>query len=153
MKKAVVAFLFLVGLSALATPTPAAAKDKKGGNAVLIPADDVKWSDVPGFEGVKIAVVEGDSAKGPHHSFLKFTGGFSAPVHHHTANHYVAVISGTLVLGIDGQDQKLPAGSYFALTGKKKHSTRCEAGADCVLFLDARSKWDVVPEAQAASKK
>jgi quercetin dioxygenase-like cupin family protein len=152
MKKTVVAFLIVAGFSALATPTPAAAKGK-GGDAVLIPPDDLKWNDVPGFEGVKIAVVEGDSTKGPHHSFVKFPPGFSAPLHHHTANHYVAVISGTVVLVVDGQDHKLPAGSYFAFTGKKKHETRCEAGADCVLFLDARSKWDVVPEAKAASKK
>ena len=54
------------------------------------------------------------------------------------------VVTGTMVLTVDGQDRKLPAGSYFALTGKKPHATRCEAGAECVLAIDARGKWDVV---------
>ncbi len=153
MKKTVVAFVMVAGLFGVAAEARAAEKGKKGGTAVLIPAGDLQWSDVPGFEGVKTVVPEGDAAKGPHHAFLKFAPGFAAPLHHHTANHYATVISGTLVLVVDGEEHKLPAGSYFALTGKKKHETRCEAGADCVLFLDARGKWDVLPEKPAASPK
>jgi hypothetical protein len=26
------------------------------------------------------------------------------------------------------------------------HATRCEAGAECVLAMDVRGKWDVVPQ-------
>jgi quercetin dioxygenase-like cupin family protein len=136
----------LVGALLVAAPAGAREKAKAGGAAVLTPAADVKWADVPGFEGVKLAVVEGDPAKGAHHSMMRFTAGFSAPLHKHSANHYVTVVAGTPVLGVDGVETKLPAGSYFAFTGKKPHTTRCEAGADCVLFLDARGKWDVVPE-------
>ena len=43
---------------------------------------------------------------------------------------------------------KLPAGSGFVFTGKKKHTTACAAGADCVMFIDARAKWDVIPVAK-----
>ena len=71
---------------------------------------------------------------------------FAAPLHHHTADHYVTVVSGTLILIVDGKENKLPAGSYFSFTGKAKHETKCDAGAECVLFVDARGKWDVVPE-------
>jgi quercetin dioxygenase-like cupin family protein len=136
----------VVGALLLAAPAGAKEKAKVGGAAVLTPAADVKWADVPGFEGVKLAVVEGDPAKGAHHSMMRFAAGFSAPVHKHSANHYVTVLAGTLVLGVDGVETKLPAGSYFAFTGKKLHTTRCDAGADCVLFVDARGKWDVIPE-------
>jgi quercetin dioxygenase-like cupin family protein len=118
---------------------------KEGGHAVLTPAAEVKWADVPGFPGVQMAVLGGNPGKGPHHSMLKFAGGFSAPVHHHSSDHYGTVVSGTLVLVVDGKDNKLPSGSYFAFTGKAKHATRCEAGADCVVAIDARGKWDVVP--------
>jgi quercetin dioxygenase-like cupin family protein len=118
---------------------------KGGGHAVLTPAAEVKWADVPGFPGVQMAVLSGNPGKGPHHSMLKFGGGFSAPVHHHSSDHYGTVVSGTLVLVVEGKENKLPAGSYFAFTGKAKHATRCEAGADCVLAIDARGKWDVVP--------
>ena len=123
------------------------------GKAEFAPAGDLKWQDVPGMQGVKLAAVHGDPNKGASHFFAKFSGGFSAPLHHHNANHYVTVVSGTLVLVVDGKEHKLPAGSFFSFDGKKPHETRCESGADCVLAIDARGKWDVVPEKAPAKKK
>jgi quercetin dioxygenase-like cupin family protein len=138
----------------IAAPHAAAKDGGKGGNAIMTPAGEMKWADVAGFPGVQMAVLGGNPAKGPHHSMLKFVGGFAAPVHHHSSDHYGTVVSGTLVLLINDQEYKLPAGSYFAFTGKAKHATRCEAGADCVVAIDARGKWDVVPaDAKPAAKK
>ena len=128
---------------------------KGGGSATLMPAADLKWSDVDGFPGLKVSFLQGDAMKGANHIMLKLPGGFSAPLHHHTADHYVTVLTGTLVLTVDGKETKLPAGSYFAFTGKKQHLTKCDAGADCTLFIDNRAKWDVVPEGdkKAPAKK
>lgn len=135
-------------------PSVAAKDAKKGGSVVLTPASDLKWNDVHGFAGVKMAVTDGNPAKGPHHMMLKFAGGFSADVHHHSSDHYGTVLSGTLVLTVDGKENKLPAGSYFSFKGSKAHATKCEAGADCVLSMDVRGKWDVVaPAAKPAAKK
>jgi hypothetical protein len=115
-------------------------------NAVLLPPGEIKWVDVPNAKGVQIAPVQGDPSKGPSHFFLKFAPGFSAP-----CTITARIISGrlsaaTVALTVDGQERKLPAGSYFAFTGKKPHATRCETGADCVLSIDARGKWDVVQQ-------
>ena len=138
-----------LGITALSSGSSVAA-----GRAVLTPASEVKWADVPGFPGVQLAAVGGDPAKGPHHSMLKFTGGFEAPLHHHTTDHYGTVVTGTVVLTSGGKEVRLPPGSYFAFTGKMPHTTKCEAGADCVLAIDARGKWDVVPEdGKMAAKK
>ena len=134
-----------LALAALLPVAPAFAQ----GNAVFKPQADLLWNAVPDAPGVMIAAVQGDPAKGASHFFLKFPSGFSAPVHHHSANHYVTVVTGTLVLIVDGKEQRLPAGSYASFGGKKKHATRCEAGADCILAMDVRGRWDVVPEAQA----
>ena len=138
----------LVAGLAVASPLSPAAHAADG--AVYIPASNVRWSDVPGNPGVQIAPLQGDPGKGPSHFLLKFAGGFSAPLHHHTANHYGTVIAGTLVLAADGKEHKLGTGSYFSFTGRKKHATRCEAGADCVLAMDARGRWDVQPAGKAA---
>ncbi len=151
-----IAAVFAMTLSVTAFAPHAIAKDTKdakGGTAVLIPASDLKWADVAGFPGVKMAVVEGDPAKGPAHFLIKFAGGFAAPLHHHSAGHHGVVISGTLVLTVDGKDNKLPAGSYFSFKGKKQHVTKCEAGADCLIALDAGGKWDVIPEETKAAEK
>ena len=121
------------------------------GGATLTPAADMKWSDVEGFPGLKVAYLRGDAAKSANHIMLKLPGGFSAPLHHHSADHYVSVVTGTLVLTVDGKETKLPPGSYFAFTGKKQHLTKCDAGADCTLFIDNRAKWDVVPEGDKAA--
>ena len=144
MKKAIAgAFAMTLALAAFA---PHAADIKKSGNTMLVPASDVKWSDVPNFPGVKMAVLDGDPAKGAHHSMLKFAGGFAAPLHHHSSDHSGTVVAGTLVLTVDGEENKLPPGSYFSFKGKGKHMTKCEAGADCILSMDVRGKWDVVPD-------
>ncbi|HXX31901.1 MAG TPA: DUF4437 domain-containing protein [Myxococcaceae bacterium] len=123
----------------------AAAVAKGGGTASYAPAGDLKWADVPDRPGVKLAAVQGDPMKGASHFFVKLPAGYSVPIHHHTPDHYAAVISGTLVLN-DGQDHTLPAGSYFGFTGKKPHTTTCSQGSDCVIFVDSRGKWDVVEE-------
>lgn len=149
MKNALTALsIGLAGCLSFAPCAQAADAARKAGDAVFVPAADVRWSDVPGTPGVQIAPLQGDPGKGPSHFFLKFAGGFSAPVHFHTANHYVTVVKGALILEVDGKAQKLAAGSYFSFSGKKKHATRCEAGADCVLAMDARGKWDVMPAAK-----
>ena len=152
MKKTIAVGFALVIIAGLATIASQAGAAEKGGKAVLMPASELKWTDAAGSPGVKMAVVQGDAAKGPHHSFIKLPGGFSAPLHHHTADHYVTVLSGTMVMTVDGKDHTLPTGSYFSFTGKKPHVTKCEAGADCLLFNDCRAKWDVVPEEGKASK-
>jgi quercetin dioxygenase-like cupin family protein len=151
----IIAAVFAMTLAATAFAPHATAKDtKKGGNAVLIPASDLKWSDVAGFPGVQMAVLEGNPAKGPHHSMLKLSGGFVAPLHHHSSDHYVSVLAGTMVFTVDGKETKLPVGSYFSFIGKKQHVTKCEAGTDCVLSVHARGKWDVLPEgSKPAAKK
>ena len=150
-----IAAAFAMALAAAVVAPNALAKDtKKGGDAALVPASSFKWSDVQGFPGVKMAVLHGNPEKGAHHAMMKLPGGFAAPLHHHTSDHYVTVVSGTLVLTVDGQETKLPPGSYFSFTGKKKHLTKCEAGTDCVLSVDSRGKWDVLAdEAKPAAKK
>jgi quercetin dioxygenase-like cupin family protein len=131
---------FVMGLSLVSLSAYAAPK----GNAVLIEAKDVQWQAVPGMTGIQTATVEGDATKGPHHAFMKFDSGFTAPMHHHSANHFVTVVAGTLVLTVDGQEHRLPAGSYFSFKNKGPHATSCAPGAECILFVDVRGKWDVV---------
>lgn len=133
----------------------AAVAAEKGGAqpVVIVSPAQLKFVDVEGKPGAHMAVVDGDPSKGPSHFYMRFDGGFSAPMHHHTAEHYVTVVSGLVVLTVDGQEHRLPTGSYFAFTNMGKHATRCEAGADCVLFIDTRGKWDVIPDPTKAAVK
>ena len=113
--------------------------------AVVVPMQDVKWT--PGaIPQVSMVVVDGDPAKGASHFFLKYSAGLVTPSHHHSADHYVVLIGGNLTVSADGKETKLTPGSYFAFTGKQPHVAKCEGTQDCVMFVDSRGAWDVVPE-------
>ena len=143
----------VAGFAGAALLASAVAVAKGGGTATFAPAGDLKWADAPDRPGVKLAAVQGDPSKGPSHFFVKLPAGFSVGPHHHNADHYSVVMSGTMVFNVDGQDHTLAAGSYFSFTGKKTHTTKCNDGAECVIFIDARGKWDVVEEKAPAPKK
>jgi quercetin dioxygenase-like cupin family protein len=142
----------------LPTVASAAAPAAKAGaaKATLVPADKLEWKDAVGFPaGVKAAALWGDAAKGPHAQMMKLPAGLSAPLHHHNSDHQVTVVSGTLVLTPEGDAAatKLPPGSAFRLTGKKRHTTSCEAGADCVLSMVTAGPWDLVMDDKKDDKK
>jgi hypothetical protein len=113
-------------------------------------AGDLKWTPNPQFPEVSTAVAWGDPATGAHGSFHRFKAGFAAPLHTHTAAVRVVVTKGTLAItSEDGKETKLPAGSFFSHSPAYKHSTKCQAGADCEIYVDADAKWDVKPVAAA----
>src|SRR5690349_774780 len=142
-----VAVAALLG-AALLVPVIAGAKG--GGKAVSIPAGDLKGKGDADHPGVQYAAVAGDPMKGAGKFFIKLPSGFDVPLHHHTADHWGVVLSGTFVQNVDGQDVTMPAGSYFGYTGKKQHTTKCTDAAGCLIFVDAHGKWDVVPVKPAA---
>ena len=108
------------------------------------PTTDLKWANA-GIPGVSTAAVQGDMSRGASHFYLKYAAGFVAPMHHHSPDHYATTVTGNLVLiGADGKEHRLPPGSYFAFVNKAGHAARCEGSQDCVMFIDARSAWDVV---------
>jgi len=144
-KTLVLTALAALTVGSLMAAPPAAKKPAPAANATLVAADELKWVDVPGTPA-KMATVKGDAAKGAHASFIKLPAGFSAPLHHHTADHHVAVVSGTVTLTPEGGAAKsLGPGSWFQFTGRKRHVTTCETGADCVLYVVSNGAWDLVP--------
>lgn len=126
-----------VSLSAWAAPSSTPAK------SLFVDSSQIAWQNTD-TTGVQMAIAQGENPNGPHHMFMKFSPGFSAPMHYHTADHFVTVLAGTIVLTVDGKEHRLTPGSYFVFNGKKQHSTACEAGAECILSADVRGKWDVV---------
>lgn len=134
---AIVAPFLLAAAGAFGT-SPALAQ------AAFLPASDLKWQNA-GVPGVSTAVARGDLSKGATHFYLKYAAGFAAPLHHHSPDHYATTVTGNLVLvGADGKEHRLAPGSYFAFVNKATHAARCEGSQDCVMFIDARSAWDVV---------
>jgi Domain of unknown function (DUF4437) len=157
------ALVVLASYPALAAEPAAAkaegAKAKPAAHAmakpVVWPADQLKWVDTPGANGVKMAVLWGDPTKGPHGAIHKFPAGFKVPLHTHTADLHGVVLSGTIIHGeADGTETRLGPGSYLFDPHTEKHTTACDAASECQMFVQASGKFDVkMVEEKSMEKK
>lgn len=134
-------------------PKPAASR------LVVMPAGDLKWTDLDptGAPGVKIADLWGDHAKGAYGAFFRLPAGFAVPLHTHTYDIKVVIVSGTYIQGPEGKPEfRIGPGSYFMQPGGNyRHTTSCDAASDCVFFAESKGKFDLklVDAGKAPAKK
>jgi hypothetical protein len=133
---------------------------KKGaGAAVIMPAADLKWTDLDptGAPGVKIADHWGDHTKGAYGAVNKFPAGFATPLHTHTSAMKIGIVSGTFIHGPEGKPEvRLGPGSYLMQPGGNyRHTTSCDKASECVFFAESNGKFDLKPvgAAKAPAKK
>lgn len=112
------------------------------GKSVVISKADLKWKAMG--NGIEAAAVSGDMDKGPSRFFLKYPVGLVTPMHHHTANHHVTVVSGSITLTVGGKEHRLEPGSYFMLSNRAPHVAKVEGNEAAVFFIQAEAPWDVV---------
>jgi quercetin dioxygenase-like cupin family protein len=113
-----------------------------GSGVTLVVPSDLQWVANPGRPGAWEAVVEGDPKTGPSHLLLKYAKNFEGGSHHHSSDHGGYVISGTVILTVDGKENHLPPGSFFWVKAGKVHSVRCQA--ECIQAIEVRGKWDAI---------
>jgi mannose-6-phosphate isomerase-like protein (cupin superfamily) len=128
---------------AVAVFSAAAVLAAETGKSVVMSKADLKWKAM-GTGGVAAAVVSGDMDKGPSRFYLKYPAGLVTPLHHHTANHHVVMISGTITLTVNGKQHRLGPGAYFMLGDKAPHIAKVEGNEEAVMFIQAEAPWDVV---------
>jgi anti-sigma factor ChrR (cupin superfamily) len=153
----------------LALPATALAQDAAKTNApsapkpdatrlVVMPAADMKWTDLDpsGAPGVKVADLWGSHAKGAFGALFKLPAGFAAPLHTHTYDMKVVIVSGTYVQAPEGKPEfRLGPGSYFMQPGGSyRHTTTCDKASDCMFLVESKGPFDlkVVDTAKATSK-
>ena len=110
----------------------------------VVPKSELKWKSLG--NGIAAAQVSGDMDKGPSRFYLKYPVGLVTPNHHHDADHYATVVSGTITLTVEGKSHRLGPGSYFALTRKAPHVAKVEGKTEAVVFIQADGPWNVVME-------
>lgn len=115
----------------------------ENGKSVVLTKADLKWKSM-GNSGVAAAPVSGDMEKGPCRFFLKYPVGLVTPMHHHTANHHVTLISGSITLTVAGKEHRLGPGAYFMLADRANHTAKVEGNEDAVFYIQADGPWDVV---------
>ena len=124
----------------------------------IMPADDMKWTDLDpaGAPGVKVADLWGNHAKRAFGALFKLPAGFAVPLHTHTYDMKVVILSGTYVQAPEGKPEfRLVPGSYFLQPGGNyRHTTSCDPSSECVFFVESKGPFDlkVVQGATAAKK-
>jgi len=116
---------------------------------VIMPAGELKWTDLDpqGAPGVKVADLWGDHARGAFGAFFKLPAGFAAPLHTHTHDMKVVIVSGTYIQAPEGKPEfRLGHGSYFMQPGGNyRHTTTCDKASDCVFLVESGGKFDLKP--------
>ena len=134
------ASLALLGVVACITLGYAAGKKE----VVEISAAELKWTEVPETGGVQVAPLWGEMMKGAHGAMAKFPPGSTHPLHTHTPDLKVVVVSGGFTYGTEGGPEKVYGpGSYLMIPGGTKHTSGCAAGAPCLLFQEGSAKFDM----------
>lgn len=124
------------------------------GKAVLMPAADLKWTEIdPKVPGVMIADLWGDHTKGAFGAFNKFPAGWSAPLHTHSRDMRLVVVSGTWIHTPEGKPEvRLGPGSYMLQPGGSyRHTSACDKASECVCFIESSGPFDIRP-VEAAKK-
>ena len=115
---------------------------------VVMPASDIKWIDLgPGAPGAKVANLWGNHTKGAFGALFKLPAGFAAPLHTHTYDMKVVIVSGTYIQAPEGKPEfRLGPGSYFLQPGGNyRHTTTCDKASDCVFLVESKGPFDFKP--------
>lgn len=144
-----------VAMLLMVTTALTAGEAKSGGKQFIVKAAaDMKFAGLPGGPpGPVLSPLWGDPVKGGYGAIEKFPAGFAAPLHSHSADHKVVVISGTWIHGEPGKpDVKVSAGSYLFQPANQTHTTACDAASECVFFIESLGKFDLKMAEKKAAK-
>ena len=133
----------------LLAQTPTNVPGAPSGTPIPIPAAQIKWTNLDsiGAPGVKVADIWGDHTKGAFGAFFRLPAGFAAPLHTHTHDMKVVIISGTYIRQPEGKAVfQLGTGSHLMQPGGNyRHTTSCALGADCVFYAESDGPFDLLP--------
>jgi hypothetical protein len=125
------------GAARAQTPPP-------GNSLLLLAPGDIQWQPTARPDTMR-ANLRGDSAKGAFEYFSRYDGGWQLPPHFHNNDLRGLILAGTLIIQPTGQPAKeLPAGSYFSVPGKTRHTDACKAGPACIVFFTGDAPLDLI---------
>jgi beta-alanine degradation protein BauB len=98
--------------------------------------------------GPQMADLWGNHEKGAYGGIMKLPAGFTSPMHTHKGDYQAIQIAGTSAHWLVGEDgkaaKKMAPGSYWTMPGKLPHVSSCEKGADCLVLVIQKGKFDFV---------
>ncbi|MGH8196232.1 MAG: DUF4437 domain-containing protein [Woeseiaceae bacterium] len=146
-----VAVLCFVFAGAILVHDANSAEETGAASPIPVPTAELRWIDLDptGAPGVKIANLWGDHRNGPFGAFFRLPAGFSAPLHSHTHDMKLVIVSGTYLQRPDGKPEfRLGPGSYLMQPGGSYwHTTSCDPASECLFFVESEGAFDLRPAA------
>jgi quercetin dioxygenase-like cupin family protein len=119
--------LTVATLATLLSGAPLRAQQpNRPGGVVIVKPTEVQWTDYPGRQGVKLAMLEGDLTKpGPFLMRVKFPPNYKLAPHTHPGVEHTTILSGALRMGYgtrdDGPTETLTAGTVLITPAGTPH--------------------------------
>jgi hypothetical protein len=119
---------------------------------------DAKWTPLMKDSPLPaLAPIVGDAMKGPYEGYLKLPAGFESPPHAHSNEYWAVLVQGKMAhWAADGGSEKdappMGVGDLAHMPAKVMHISKCYPGADCIVVLMQKGKFDFLP-AKPAEKK
>lgn len=128
-----------------------------GDGMVIVAPEQADWRPVnPALpDGPEIAILRGDPATGPSDMLLKMKKG-AGPMHLHTHDYHLAVISGVMKHWDESGDEEtslpLGPGGYYFQPGGAVHGGACQTD-ECIMFVHWAGPRDaMLPRAEESSQ-
>jgi len=103
-------------------------------------------------EGIEIATLRGDLAKGGGEILLRTPPGYVVPNHSHTSDELYVWLKGPFTyVAADGTRQQMSAPAYISLPGHTPHALEC-GSEQCVFYLRYARPFDLQVHAMPAHK-
>lgn len=120
---------------------------KKTKEALVWPANEIKWLDLRGEPaGILYSNLWGNMEKGAYGALMKLPAGMKNPLHTHTNDLKLVVLSGTFLYTPEGGDERrLGPGSYLFEPGGTPHISGTSDDGSCEVFQESSGKFDFVP--------
>jgi quercetin dioxygenase-like cupin family protein len=115
----------------------------KGAMPMVANPATLKYGPLPSIPACATgAGLHGDPMKGAFVLMVKATAGCTVPMHWHTSNEEVGIVTGNGSLTMPkGRPQVMAAGSYVYLPSKGVHSFTCTS--ECSFFLAGDAMFDI----------
>lgn len=134
-------WVVVVGTLVLLCALPLAAQDAN--QMKVVNKASLKFATPPGLPACATAAVdEGDPSKGQALFLVKATSGCVVPMHWHTANENLMIVSGSGKLEMkDGKPEAVASGDYAYMPAKQAHQFTATSATTFFLYSDG--KFDI----------
>ena len=131
-----------------------AVAENEGGTPLMVSFADLKWMELPQVKGTQFAVLSGDPKRGEYTQMRKIPARTDNPLHTHSSQIKMVIISGVLYVGSDlASARDFGPGSVIVLPANWVHVSGCRAGNDCVFYQEGNGKFDYKPAAEASPNR